>query len=198
MVESKLTLRLSRHRLSADHLINLKLSVKELEFNSRKCEKREAAEKAKCKKAIQKGNLEGAKIYAENAVREKSQALNYLRMSARVSAVASRVQSAITTKRVTSSMANVVKSMSSAMKSMSLEKVSQVMDKFEKQFEDLDVHSSVMESTMRCALVCNLKSSFSESKFSNLLHLSHSSSTAVSMPTNEVDKLMQQIADEAG
>lgn len=46
-------------------------------------------------------------------------------------------------------MANVVKSMDSAMKSMSLEKVSQVMDKFEKQFEDLDVHSSVMENTMR-------------------------------------------------
>lgn len=66
-----------------------------------------------------------------------------------ISLVASRVQSAITTKRVTSSMANVVKSMDSAMKSMSLEKVSQVMDKFEKQFEDLDVHSSVMENTMR-------------------------------------------------
>lgn len=57
-------------------------------------------EKQKCKKAIQKGNVEGARIHAENAIRQKNQSLNYLRMSARVDAVASRVQSALTTRRV--------------------------------------------------------------------------------------------------
>lgn len=132
-----------------EHLFNLKFAAKDLERNSKKCEKEEKTEKLKCKKAIQKGNIEGAKIHCENAIRQKNQALNYLRMSARIDAVASRVQSAITTRRVTTSMSSVVKSMDSAMKSMSLEKISQVMDKFEKQFEDLDVHSSVMENTMR-------------------------------------------------
>jgi charged multivesicular body protein 1 len=130
-------------------LFNLKLAAKELERNSKRCEKEERTEKTKCKKAIQKGNFENGKIHAENAIRQKNQALNYLRMSARVDAVASRVQSAITTKRVTGSMASVVKSMDSAMKSMSLEKISNVMDKFERQFEDMDVHTSVMENTMR-------------------------------------------------
>lgn len=57
-------------------------------------------EKQKCKKAIQKGNVEGGRIHAENAIRQKNQSLNYLRMSARVDAVASRVQSALTTRRV--------------------------------------------------------------------------------------------------
>jgi charged multivesicular body protein 1b len=117
--------------------------------------------------------MEGAKIHAENAIRQKNQSLNYLRMSARVDAVASRVQTALTTKRVTSSMAGVVKAMDAAMKSMSLEKISSVMDKFEKQFEDLDVQSSYMENAM-------------------------SSTTTVSVPQNDVDSLMQQIADEAG
>ena len=73
--------------------------------------------------AIQKGNMEGAKIHAENAIRQKNQALNYRRMSARIDAVASRVQTAVTTRQVTNSMAGVVKSMESAMKSMNLEKV---------------------------------------------------------------------------
>jgi len=155
------------------HLFNLKFASKELERNSKKCEKEEKTEKLKCKKAIQKGNIEGAKIHAENAIRQKSQALNYLRMSARVDAVASRVQTAVTTKRVTQSMTGVVKAMDAAMKSMSLEKVSSVMDKFEKQFEDLDVQSSYMENTM-------------------------SSTTTVSVPQNDVDNLMQQVADEAG
>lgn len=155
------------------HLFNLKFAAKELDRNSRKCEKEEKQEKLKCKKAIQKGQMENAKIHAENAIRQKNQALNYLRMSARVDAVASRVQTAITTKRVTQGMTGVVKAMDAAMKSMSLEKISSVMDKFEKQFEDLDVQSSVMENTM-------------------------SSTTTVSVPQNDVDALMQQVADEAG
>lgn len=41
-----------------------------------------------------------ARIHAENAIRQKSQSLNYLRMSARVDAVASRVQGALTTRKV--------------------------------------------------------------------------------------------------
>ncbi|KAH9382335.1 hypothetical protein HPB48_012064 [Haemaphysalis longicornis] len=73
--------------------------------------------------AIQKNNLEGARIHAENSIRQKNQALNYLRMASRVDAVASRVQTAVTTKKVTTSMAGVVKSMDAAMKSMNLEKL---------------------------------------------------------------------------
>lgn len=71
--------------------------------------------------------MEGARIHAENAIRQKNQALNYLRMASRVDAVASRVQTAVTTKKVTQSMAGVVKSMDAAMKSMNLEKVFNVI-----------------------------------------------------------------------
>ena len=70
-------------------------------------------------------------------------------------------------------MAGVVKSMDSAMKSMNLEKISGLMDKFESQFEDLDVQSSYMEGTM-------------------------SQTTTVSVPQSDVDSLMMQVADEAG
>lgn len=155
------------------HLFNLKFAAKELERNSKRCDKQEKAEKLKAKKCIQNGQIESAKIHAENAIRQKNQAINYLRMGARVDAVASRVQTAVTTKKVTTSMGGVVKAMDSAMKSMNLEKISGIMDTFEKQFEDLDVQSSYMENTM-------------------------SSTTTVSTPQNEVDTLMQQIAGEAG
>lgn len=59
------------------------------------------------------------------------------------------------------------------MKSMNLEKISTLMDKFEQQFEDLDVHSNVMENAM-------------------------SQTTTTTVPQNEVEGLMQQVADEAG
>lgn len=151
----------------------MKFAVKELERNSKKCEKEEKLEKAKVKKAIQKGNMEVARIHAENAIRQKNQSLNYLRMSARVDAVASRVQTALTTRKVTQSMAGVVKAMDAAMKSMNLEKISGLMDKFESQFEDLDVQTVCIDDAM-------------------------SQTTTVNTPQHSVDALLQQVADEAG
>ncbi|XP_031617278.1 charged multivesicular body protein 1b [Contarinia nasturtii] len=156
-----------------NHLFNLKFAVKQLERESKKCDKQEKLEKTKAKKAISAGNVDIARIHAENAIRQKSQKVNYLRMSARVDAVASRVQSALTTRNVTTSMAGVVRAMDAAMKGMNLEKISSLMDKFEQQFEDLDVQSSYMENTM-------------------------SQTTTTAVPQGDVDSLLQQVADEAG
>ncbi|KAM6061526.1 charged multivesicular body protein 1b isoform 2-T2 [Chlamydotis macqueenii] len=157
----------------AEHLFNLKFAAKELNRNSKKCDKEEKAEKAKIKKAIQKGNMEVARIHAENAIRQKNQAINFLRMSARVDAVAARVQTAVTMGKVTKSMAGVVKSMDATLKSMNLEKISALMDKFEHQFETLDVQTQQMEDTM-------------------------SNTTTLTTPQNQVDMLLQEMADEAG
>jgi charged multivesicular body protein 1 len=52
------------------HLFNLKFAAKELERSSKKCDKEEKAEKLKLKKAIEKGNMEVARIHAENAIRK--------------------------------------------------------------------------------------------------------------------------------
>jgi len=85
-------------------LFNLKFTAKQLEKLSKKAEKEEAVQKAKVKKALQQGNIEGAKIYAENAIRKKNEGLNYLRMSSRVDAVRCKVQSAVSMKGVSFTM----------------------------------------------------------------------------------------------
>ncbi|KAL6030336.1 hypothetical protein STEG23_019283, partial [Scotinomys teguina] len=74
---------------------------------------------------------------------------------------------------VTKSMAGVVKSMDATLRSMNLEKISALMDKFEHQFETLDVQTQQMEDTM-------------------------SSTTTLTTPQNQVDMLLQEMADEAG
>lgn len=45
--------------------------------------------------------MEGARIYASNAIRKKNESLNLLKLSSRIDAVASRVQTAITMRKVT-------------------------------------------------------------------------------------------------
>ena len=64
-------------------------------FSSKKCEKEEKQEKDKCKTAMEKGNIDGARIYAQNAIRKHNEALNYLRLQSRIDAVASRLDTAI-------------------------------------------------------------------------------------------------------
>jgi charged multivesicular body protein 1 len=154
-------------------LFNLKFTAKSLERQSKKCQKEETQEKQKLKKAIQQGNNDGARIYAQNAIRKKNEALNLLKLASRIDAVASRVNTAVSMKKVTSSMSQVVKGMDSAMQSMNLEKISGVMDKFEQQFEDLDVQTSYMDGAI-------------------------SNTTTMTTPQQDVESLMQQVALEHG
>jgi charged multivesicular body protein 1 len=70
-------------------------------------------------------------------------------------------------------MGQTVKGMSNAMKAMDPEKIAKTMEQFEKQFEDMDVRSGYMEDTM-------------------------DATTAMSTPPEQVDNLIQMVADEAG
>jgi charged multivesicular body protein 1 len=79
----------------SDDLITFKLTSKQMARSAKKCEKNQSINKEKLKKAIEQGNMEGAKIYAQNVIREKNQALNFLRLGSRIDAVASRLETAI-------------------------------------------------------------------------------------------------------
>merc|ERR1719228_1569023 len=146
---------------------------KQLEKMSKKAEKDQHKEEARLKKCLAEGDVERGRIYAENAIRKKNESLNFLRMSAKVDATASRVQTAVTMKGVAKNMGSVTKALEKAVNSMELEKISEVMDQFESTFEDLDVHTSVMEDAM-------------------------GSATATTTPTSQVDDLIRQVAEEAG
>lgn len=89
--------------------------------------------------AIEAGNHEGARIYAQDAIREKNQSLNHLRMASRLDACCSRIETAVRMNQVSAGMKGVVKGMDKSLASMNIEQLSKVMDKFEAQFEDLDV-----------------------------------------------------------
>jgi len=154
-----------------EELINLRLTSKQMQRASKKCEKNEKAAVTKLKKAIQQGNSEGARIYAQDAIREKNQALNCLRLGSRIDAVASRLETAVRMNQVTKSMKSVVKGMDKGLASMDVDKISAIMDKFEQQFEDLDVKAAYMDTAMNAT-------------------------TASATPVDQVDELVKMVADE--
>eukprot|EP00758_Cryptobia_borreli_P009862 Tbor_TRINITY_DN5518_c0_g3::TRINITY_DN5518_c0_g3_i1::g.13147::m.13147/K12197/CHMP1, VPS46, DID2; charged multivesicular body protein 1 len=152
---------------------NLKFAGKQFTKSSKKSEKEQKNEITKCKQSMEKGNMEGAKIYAENAIRKKNEALNFLKLSARLDAVSSRLDTAIKMKMISKSMGMMVRGMDKVLNGMEPERISKLMDTFEKQFETIDVTSEYMESAI-------------------------GSSMALGAPEDEVNTLMSQVADEHG
>mmetsp|Transcript_36562 Transcript_36562/g.88604 ORF Transcript_36562/g.88604 Transcript_36562/m.88604 type:complete len:134 (-) Transcript_36562:139-540(-) len=91
-------------------------------------------------------------------------------MASRIDACSSRIETAVRMNQVTDGMKGVVKGMDKGLSSMNVEKISKLMDKFEQQFEDLDVKTQYMEGTMNAT-------------------------TATSTPAEQVDDLISQVAD---
>ena len=71
-----------------------------LERQSATHDKQEKVERDKVKKALMKGNVEAAKIHAENAIRHHSESLNCKRMAARVDGVQARVANSAAQRQV--------------------------------------------------------------------------------------------------
>lgn len=156
-----------------EQIFNLKFTSKQLAKQSRKCERDEKTERNNVKKAIEKGNMDGARIYAQNAIRKKNEQLNYLRLASRLDAVVSRLDTQAKMQAVTKSMAGIVKALDKAVSTNNLDKVANTMDQFERQFENLDVQSEFVENAM-------------------------SNQMSLSTPEHDVNNLLQQVADEHG
>lgn len=125
-------------------LFDIRLTSKQLVKESQRAEKRAADQKVKLREAIKKGDMETAKIYAGNAIREKQQATNLLRLSSRMEAVSQRVETALTMGKLSKSMKGVVYGMDKALATMDAAKISKVMDQFVAQFDELDFQTEVM------------------------------------------------------
>lgn len=154
-------------------LFQLKFTAKQLNRQATKAAKEELQEKAKTKKAMTQGNNDIAQLYAQNAIRKSNERVNLLRLASRIDAVASRVQTAVTMRSVTGNMTQVIRGMDKALQTMNLERISMVMEKFETQFEDLDALTNYYESATNNV-------------------------SALTTPQEDVDELMNQLADEAG
>jgi len=154
-------------------LIDLRITAKQLNRESGKLKKASDASKKKLANCIREGNMEGARIHANNAIRNKQQSLNMLQLSSRIEAVAQRVQQAISANRLNKNMAQVVKGMDAVLKSMDTDKIGRLMDKFEENFDDLDVRTGYMNAAI-------------------------DGTTAGIVDGDNVDELIAQVADEAG
>ena len=150
-------------------IFNLKFTAKQLNKLASKAEKEERAELLKVKNAMERGEMDTARIYGQNAIRIRNTGNGYLKLGSRVDAVASRLESAAKMQQ----MGTVVKGMDHALASMDMGAIGQLMEQFESSFEQVDMRAEAVEGALNVA-------------------------TASTMPADEVDALIAQVSDEHG
>lgn len=154
-----------------DTIFEMRLATKQLAKESQRCEKEERVEKEKAKNYLAKGMIDNARIHAENAIRKKNESINYLKLSSKMDAVASRIQSAQRTESMTKNFSKVIPQMNRALKNMNVENIGQTMMDFERCFENLDVATGYINESLN-------------------------QTTSNSAPREQVDGLLGQIASE--
>ncbi|KAI0563927.1 charged multivesicular body protein [Gracilaria domingensis] len=128
-------------------------------------------EKRKAKDAMAKNNIAGARIHAENAIRNHNEHLSYLKLQSQLEAVAAKLQAQDVRKQVSQSMVAVTANLDQALGSMDATQIGYTMEQFISQSEDLDLQTKYMDSAI-------------------------GESTSSSTPQSQVNGLLQQIADE--
>ncbi|KAH7816640.1 Vacuolar protein sorting 46B (Vps46B) [Monocercomonoides exilis] len=131
-----------------DMIFNLKLTSKQFMRASKKAEKRSKAEKLKIKKAIQDGNPEGARIYAENAIREHKCSTTFMGYSSKMDGLASRLRMQSGMNSMIKTVEGLCQGLQSASEAMDMKKVNQVMKQFDTQMDHIDTVEKVVMGEM--------------------------------------------------
>lgn len=151
-------------------IFKMRYSSKTLGRQASKSEKQIAVEERKAKEALQKNNFAGARIYAENAIRYRSEALGYLKLQSQLEAVSAKLQSQQVRAQVSDDMFQVTQNLSVALEGMDMTKLGLTMEKFIQQSDDLELQTKYMDSAI-------------------------GESTSSSTPQDQVDDLLLRIAD---
>lgn len=127
---------------------NMKMTSRQMASEVKRCEKKQVEAEKKCSKYMKDGKEDMARMAAAEAVQQKNQAINFMRMSGRLEAVAARVEMAIKMNMLSKTMMGVTAGMDAILGTMDPEKIEKVMAKFEKQFEDMDVRAGTMDRSI--------------------------------------------------
>ena len=132
-----------------DKIFEFKMMAKQFAKESKKAENEHKKFLAKTKSLIEKGNYEQARVAAADAIRKKNEINRYQVLSSKIDGVAQRLQSAMQTRQLTEQMTQLTNLMSGqANKISDIVEITDTLDKFEKMFDDLDVHSNMMNEVM--------------------------------------------------
>ncbi|KAK2197368.1 Snf7 family [Babesia duncani] len=153
-----------------DTSFNLRLQAREAQKLHEKCLREEEQEKIKIKSALEKSNVEAARVHAGNSIRKHNEALRYLQFHAKLETIRSQVDTAARSERVTTELKKALPSINRLVTHKAYDSVD-LFQQFEKVFEDLEVREAYADQSVQ-------------------------DQTAHLAPNDEIDDLITKVAEE--
>ena len=97
---------------------------------------------------MSKNKVEEAKIYAETVIRQRKEAINVRKFGVKMSALASKIESAARTNQMSQTMKSTIPILTKAMKQIDSNGIGKDISKFEKVFEDMEVKTGEMDAAL--------------------------------------------------
>jgi len=97
---------------------------------------------------MSKNKVDEAKIYAETVIRQRKEAISVRRFGVKMSALASKIESAARTNQMSQTMKSTIPILTKAMKQMDSNGIGKDISKFEKVFEDMEVKAGEMDAAL--------------------------------------------------
>ena len=138
-----------KYKTLEDTIFNLKFTKKSLERDIKRSETRVKTETLKVKDDIEKGDLVTARIHAENTIRHKNQRINYMKLSSKIDALICRLELSLKNGKLTDNIMNISYSLEKIQNDFSYNNVTDILCKFDENFEDFDVMVDSMNNSIK-------------------------------------------------
>ncbi|EAS29710.3 SNF7 family protein Fti1/Did2 [Coccidioides immitis RS] len=158
-------------------MAEVKVNANQLRKQATKAESMSRAQEDKATKAMKKGQFQISRIHAGSAIREKRRSVTLLSKAAEADVIYSDLAAAKSTRDSTRSLMKASKALDSASRSINLERTLAIANAFVSRSEDFKLAGSALEGVSRDVQMAEYGAEGAE---------------------DEVDKLMERLADNAG
>ncbi len=164
---------LGNQKSSRDHIVNLKLTIRRLERAQRKLERDESRIQLKMRQAIQRGDMEGARLYATDIVRSRKWVLGYQRLVSRINGLIFKLERADSAANLAEEMHSIAGALRAANAQLNVPDLDHVIQDMERSIDGIDDSTETIEEGIDDLLVTDTD-------------------------PNEIDRLIDQTATEMG
>ncbi|MHA1303262.1 MAG: Snf7 family protein [Candidatus Heimdallarchaeaceae archaeon] len=164
---------LGSQKSSRDHIVNLKLTIRRLERAQRKLERDESRIQLKMRQAIQRGDMEGARLYATDIVRSRKWVLGYQKLVSRINGLIFKLERADSAANLAEEMHSIAGALRAANAQLNVPDLDHVIQDMERSIDGIEDSTETIEEGIDDLLIADTD-------------------------PNEVDRLIDQTATEMG
>ena len=184
----------SSSRSGRDHMLNLKVVSRRLSRSQKKLDNQQRQNERKIRQAIQKGDMQSARLYAQDTVRARKWGRGYQSLISKIDGLVFKLERADAIQDISKEMKGVAKSLIEANDALNLPEIDSLVGDMQEALDGIEDTSEIMEGSMDEIF----SSDTNESEIDNLLQeygaeVGVAASTGLPMPSTASSELEKEI-----